>query len=149
MAQMTIVDRNSIEDGLRRGLSIPEIAKLIGRPPQTVTNEIKSRRIDSAKGLKTTNSTCRWYGECRRTQVCDTHCGMRKPRPKDVVTKTDAKCRVGRTHELFVHWKMQHPGVRVVEADTLKRKVGVGYYYIKKEPCRQKRRSATRPGLNP
>ena len=26
MAQMTIVDRNSIEDGLRRGLSIPEIA---------------------------------------------------------------------------------------------------------------------------
>lgn len=51
MAQMTIVDRNSIEDGLRRGLSIPEIAKLVSRPPQTVTNEIKSRRIDSAKGL--------------------------------------------------------------------------------------------------
>ena len=46
MAQMTIVDRNSIEDGLRRGLSIPEIAKLIGRPPQTVTNEIKSRCIE-------------------------------------------------------------------------------------------------------
>ena len=69
MAQMTIVDRNSIEDGLRRGLSIPEIAKPIGRPPQTVTNEIKSRRIDSAKGLKPTNATCRWYGECKRTQV--------------------------------------------------------------------------------
>ena len=78
MAQMTIVDRNSIEDGLRRGLSIPEIAKLIGRPPQTVTNEIKSRRIDSAKGLKPTNSTCRRYGDCKRTQVCDTHCGMNK-----------------------------------------------------------------------
>ena len=78
MAQMTIVDRNSIEDGLRRGLSIPEIAKLIGRPPQTVTNEIKSRRTDSTKGLKATNSTCRWYGECKRTQVCDTHCGMNK-----------------------------------------------------------------------
>ena len=95
MAQMTIVDRNSIEDGLRRGLSIPEIAKPIGRPPQTpvtrrgtqasvtgaeiakpidrppqtVTNEIKSRCIDSAKGLKPTNATCRWYGECKRTQV--------------------------------------------------------------------------------
>ena len=256
MAQMTIVDRNSIEDGLRRGLSIPEIAKLVSRPPQTVTNEIKSRRIDSAKGLKTTNSTCRWYGECRRTQVCDTHCGMnkwcknchqcflqcrdyevrtcerlftppfvcngcrqesichlpkkyylaknaqadresklhdsrkgvhtgnatlakmnealkdglgknqsvrhimvanpetfadvsektvytyiggrlfdvgrgdlpyacmRKPRPKDVVTKTDAKCRVGRTYGLFIHWQMQNPGVKVVEADTLKGKVG-------------------------
>ena len=38
--------RHGIEDGLRLGLSIPEIAKLIGRPPQTVTNEIKSRRIE-------------------------------------------------------------------------------------------------------
>ena len=256
MAQMTIVDRNSIEDGLRRGLSIPEIGRLIARPPQTVTNEIKSRRTDSTKGHRTTNSTCRWYGECRRTHVCGTNCGMdkwcknchqcflqcrdyevrtcerlftppfvcngcrderichlpkkyyiakvaqadresrlhesrrgvhatslqlarmneavtnglrrsqsvrhimasnpetfsgvsektvytyiggrlfdvgrgdlpyactRRPRPKDVVTKTDAKCRVGRTHDLFVLWREQHPGVRVVEADTLKGRQG-------------------------
>ena len=37
---------------------------------------------------------------------------------------TGVKYRVGRTHKLFIHWKMRNPGVRVVEADTLKGKVG-------------------------
>ena len=78
MAQMTIVERDGIEAGLRRGWTIPEIAAYVKRPSQTVTNEIKNRRIDSGKGFKETNSTCRWYGECRRTHVCDTNCGMDK-----------------------------------------------------------------------
>ena len=59
MAQMTIVERNGIEDGLRRGWTIPEIAAYVKRSPQTVTNEIKNRRISSSKGLRETNSTCR------------------------------------------------------------------------------------------
>ncbi len=45
MAQMTIVEREGIEDGLRRGWTIPEIAAYVKRPPQTITNEIKNRRV--------------------------------------------------------------------------------------------------------
>ncbi len=58
MAQMTIVEREGIEDGLKRGWTIPEIAAYVKRPPQTITNEIKNRRVDSNKGFKETNSTC-------------------------------------------------------------------------------------------
>ena len=57
MAQMTIVEREGIEGGLRRGWTIPEIAAYVKRPPQTITNEIKNRRVDSSKGLKDTNAT--------------------------------------------------------------------------------------------
>ena len=270
MAQMTRVERYGIEDGLRRGWTIPEIAAYVKRPPQTVTNEIKNRRIDSSKGFKETNSTCRWYGECRRTHVCDTNCGMdkwckhchqcflqcrdyeartcdrlvappfvcngctnerichlpkkfyvakvaqadresklhvsrshvhasdetlakmnaalkdgllrnqsvrhimasnadafgglcertvynyigsdgldalgvgrgdlpyacsRRPRPKQAATKTDAKCRVNRTHDLFVLWKEQNPGALVPEADTLKGQVGGSVLFTIQFPC--------------
>ena len=267
MAQMTMVERTGIEDGLRRGWTIPEIAAYVKRPAQTVTNEIKKRRIDSNKGLKETNSTCRRYGECRRTHVCDTNCGMdkwckhchqcfllcrdyevrtcerlhtppfvcngcrderichlpkkyyiakvaqadresklhvsrshvhasearlaemgeamrsglsrnqsvrhvmasnpdafgafcertlynyvgldrlgvgrgdlpyacsRRPRQKRPVTKTDAKCRVNRTHDLFVLWKEQNPGVLVPEVDTLKGRLGGSVLFTVQFPC--------------
>ena len=270
MAQMTRVERYGIEDGLRRGWTIPEIAAYVKRPPQTVTNEIKNRSIGSSKGFKETNSTCRWYGECRRTHVCDTNCGMdkwckhchqcflqcrdyeartcdrlvappfvcngctnerichlpkkfyvakvaqadresklhvsrshvhasdetlakmnaalkdgllrnqsvrhimasnadafgglcertvynyigsdgldalgvgrgdlpyacsRRPRPKQAATKTDAKCRVNRTHDLFVLWKEQNPGALVPEADTLKGQVGGSVLFTIQFPC--------------
>ena len=270
MAQMTKVERNGIEDGLKRGWTIPEIAAYVKRPPQTVTNEIKNRRIDSSKGFKETNSTCRWYGECRRTHVCGTNCGMdkwckhchqcflqcrdyevrtcdrliappfvcngctnerichlpkkfyvakvaqadresklhvsrshvhaseetlakmndalkdglrrnqsvrhimasnadafgglsertvynyigsvgldaldvgrgdlpyacsRRPRPKPAATKTDAKCRVNRTHDLFVLWKEQNPGALVPEADTLKGRIGGDVLFTIDFPC--------------
>lgn len=256
MAQMTMIERNGIEDCLKRGWTIAQIAQYVNRPPQTVTNEIKNRRIDSNKGFRETNSTCRWHGECRRTHVCGTNCGMdkrcrnchqcfllckdyevrtcerlftppfvcngckdervchlpkkfyiarsaqadrqsrlhesrrgvhatnfrlakmneavsnglrrnqsvrhimvsnpetfanvtertvytyvgarlfdvgrgdlpyacsRRPKPKDVVTKTNAKCRVGRTHDLYVLWREENLGVRAVEADTLKGQIG-------------------------
>ena len=59
MAQMTMIERNGIEDCLKRGWTIAQIAQYVNRPPQTVTNEIKNRRIDSNKGFRETNSTCR------------------------------------------------------------------------------------------
>lgn len=265
--QMTIMERNGIEDALKRGWTIPQIAAYVGRPPQTVANEIRTRRIDSSKGLKETNSTCRWYGECRRTHVCDTNCGMnkwckhchqcylqcrdyeprtcdrlaappfvcngcaderichlpkkfyiakvaqadresklhesrshvhatkdeiakmnaalsnglgrrqsirhimasnreafggfcertvysyvgdaqfdvgrgdlpyacsRRPREKKPVTKTDAKCRVDRTHDLFVLWKRENPGALVPEVDTLKGQVGGKVLFTIQFPC--------------
>lgn len=38
MAQMTMIERTGIDDGLKRGWTIPQIAKYVNRPPQTVTN---------------------------------------------------------------------------------------------------------------
>ena len=256
MAQMTMEDRKEIEKGLGAGLTLPQIAGRIGRPPQTVTREIKARRVDSSKRQRDGNSTCRWFGECGRRDVCGTNCGMRKlcrnchqcflqcpdyeartcerlvsppfvcngcrdelvchlpkkyyvakvaqadrksklrdsrrgvhatageiarmneavsnglgrgqsirhvmvsnpeafggrsertlytyvgsklfdvgrgdlpyacsrrPRPRKAETKTDAKCRVGRTYELFVLWRQENPDMRAVECDTIKGRVG-------------------------
>ena len=256
MAQMTILTRQDIEGCLKRGMSVPQIATRVGKTPQAITAELKTRRIDSNKGLRRSNAICKWYRECKRTRVCDTNCGMDKwcknchqcflqcpefeprtcdrlisppfvcngcenericPLPKKFYvakvaqadrdsklhesrkgvhatnkqieemnaavkdglgkrqsvrhiivsnadkfrglsektiytyvksgifdvgrgdlpfacmrrapkkpaeTKTNAKCRVGRTHDLFVLWKEQNQGVRVPEADTLKGRVG-------------------------
>lgn len=44
MAQMTIVERNGIEDGLKRGWTIPEIAVYAKRSPQTVTNDTDEKK---------------------------------------------------------------------------------------------------------
>ncbi len=267
MAQMTIIERQAIEDALRRGWTIPEIARHIKRPAQTVTNEIKKRRIDSTKGVKDVNSNCRRFEQCTRTHVCQTNCGMnkwckhchqcflqchdyerrtcerlftppfvcngcererschlakkfyiakvaqadrqsrlhdsrshvhaseedlakmnallknglargqsihhimaanpdvfkdlcertvynyvdtscldirrgdlpyacmRKPKHKKAQTKTDAKCRVNRTHNLFILWKEQNPGVLVPEVDTLKGRIGGKVLFTIQFPC--------------
>ncbi len=267
MAQMTIIEREAIEGALRRGWTIPEIARNIHRPPQTVTNEIKKRRIESDKGVVESNSSCKWFGECRRTHVCDTNCGMdkwcrhchqcfllcrdyevrtcdrlvappfvcngcrdertchlpkkfyiakvaetdrqsrlhesrshvhasdenlakmdealrnglargqgvhhimaanpgafggltertvynyvgtsclsvkrgdlpyacmRKPKAKKAQTKTNAKCRVNRTHDLFVLWRNENPKAPVPEVDTLKGTVGGKVLFTINFPC--------------
>jgi hypothetical protein len=59
----------------------------------------------------------------------------RRPRPKQAATKTDAKCRVNRTHDLFVLWKEQNPGALVPEADTLKGQVGGSVLFTIQFPC--------------
>lgn len=266
MAQMTMIERQGIEDCLRQGWTIPQTAQYVNRPAQTITNEIKSRRIDSNKGVRETNATCRWYKDCTRTHVCDTNCGMnkwcknchqcflqcpdyeartcerlstppfvcngcpneavchlpkkyyiasvaqadresklhdsrrgvhlteaeietlrpilkdgltrnqsprhilaankaklgfsertlytyissakfgvgrgdlpyacsRRPRPKKVETKTDAKCRVGRTHDLYVLYLKENEGTRVVECDTIKGQVGGHVVFTLVFPC--------------
>jgi hypothetical protein len=57
----------------------------VGRPPQTATNEIKNRRVDSSKGFKETNSTNARadnnpYRLIPRTKVfyCDPCCATQK-----------------------------------------------------------------------
>ena len=79
MAQMTILTRQDIEGCLKRGMSVPQIATRVGKTPQAITAELKTRRIDSNKGLRRSNAICKWYRECKRTRVCDTNCGTQKP----------------------------------------------------------------------
>ena len=52
MAQMTILTRQDIEGCLKRGMSVPQIATRVGKTPQAITAELKTRRIDSNKGLR-------------------------------------------------------------------------------------------------
>lgn len=76
---MTDEERQDIERHLRKGWSVAQIAKKIGRPECTVAREIKKRRIDSTKGAKkSSSSTCALYDSCRRTKVCPVECGMKK-----------------------------------------------------------------------
>ena len=59
----------------------------------------------------------------------------KKAIPAQAATKTDAKCRVNRTHDLFVLWKEQNPGVLVPEADTLKGRIGGDVLFTIDFPC--------------
>ncbi len=268
MAQLTETERGLIELHLAGGVkSISEIARILGRPRQTVTNEIKSRRIDSDKGVRENNAVCVHFAGCKRTNVCGTNCGMRKhcthctacytlcadfvrrtcdrlaaapfvcngcaserachlpkkyyraraaqadrvsklrdsrshvhvsdeqcarmnlalreglgrgqsvhhimvsdreafegvsqrsvyayigsecfdvgrgdlpsacsrrPRAKKARTKTKAKCRIGRTHDLFIVWKSENPGALVPEVDTIKGRVGGKVIFTIQFPC--------------
>ena len=65
MAQMTVLTRQDIEGCLKHEMSIPQIAT----KPQAIPAELKTRRIDTNKGLHKSNAIYRWYRECRRT--CD------------------------------------------------------------------------------
>jgi len=78
MAHLSIDERKQIEFLLKCGDSVTEIARKLGRPPTTVTRELKSRRIDSSKGVRAKNAVCVHYPTCERTHVCDTNCGMNK-----------------------------------------------------------------------
>ena len=45
--------------------------------------------------------------------------GRRRPRGRKAETKTNAKCRVGRTYEEFLAYREANPGTPVVEMDTV------------------------------
>lgn len=65
---MTLRERKEIEAGLTRNDPFREIARLIGRPPSTVSREVRlNRHVRSFKGRK---AACRDRNWCRRTGVC-------------------------------------------------------------------------------
>lgn len=70
-------ERAQIEILLKRGFSIPQIARELNRPAMTITREIKNRRIDSNKGVKERNAICVHFADCTRRDVCRTNCGLR------------------------------------------------------------------------
>ena len=70
-------ERAQIEILLKRGFSIPQIARELNRPAMTITREIKNRRIDSNKGVKERNAVCVHFADCTRRDVCRTNCGLR------------------------------------------------------------------------
>ena len=57
--------------------------------------------------------------------ACDLpYAGRRKPGKKKAETKTNAKCRVGRTYLEFVAYRKENPDLAVVEMDTVIGQVG-------------------------
>jgi len=70
-------ERGQIEILLKRGFTIPQIARELNRPAMTITREIKCRRIDSNKGVKERNALCVHFADCTRRDVCHSNCGLR------------------------------------------------------------------------
>ena len=66
--QLSRKERQQIEEGLARGSSFREIARLIGRHPSTVSREVRANRhVRSLKGRK---AACRDRNWCKRVGVC-------------------------------------------------------------------------------
>ena len=115
---------DALKDGLRRNQSVRHIMAsnadaFGGLSERTVYNYIGSVGLDALD-----------VGRGDLPYACS-----RRPRPKPAATKTDAKCRVNRTHDLFVLWKEQNPGALVPEADTLKGQVGGSVLFTIQFPC--------------
>lgn len=70
--QLSLKERKKIEEGLDRGDSIREIARLIERNPSTVSREVKQNR--TLQAYKSKRGPCRDAGWCKRSGVCGQRC---------------------------------------------------------------------------
>ena len=61
---MTLEDRKKIQDGLEKGLSRTEIAKIINKNISTVAKEIKNRRKLKPRNFFNTPITCTKFKKC-------------------------------------------------------------------------------------
>ena len=67
--QLTLYDRQKIEEGLNDRLGFRAIARAIERNPSTVSREVKSNRVPRA--IKVQKSVCRNRNWCDVTGVCE------------------------------------------------------------------------------
>ena len=70
--QLSLKERREIEDGLYRGDSIREIARLIDRSASTVSREVKQNRVIQAHKAK--KASCREANWCKRSGICAEKC---------------------------------------------------------------------------
>lgn len=70
--QLTLKERKEIEDGLDRGDSIREIARILERSASTVSREVKQNRIRQAH--KARKGDCRQANWCMRVGICGDRC---------------------------------------------------------------------------
>ena len=66
--QLTLKERKEIEEGLTRGDSFREIARLTGRQPSTISREVRENR--NVRAFKERKSACRDKDWCKRVGVC-------------------------------------------------------------------------------
>jgi len=87
MSRLTISDRVAIESGIYGKLKLNEIAKKIGKSPETVSREIK-KNSTVVKGVKPYGKDCIFAGLCNRCNLCGKrHC------PRRCVTCRQFDCR--------------------------------------------------------
>jgi len=67
--QLTLYDRQKIEEGLNDRLGFRAIARAIERSPSTVSREVKTNR--TMKAVKAQKSVCRNRNWCKLTGVCE------------------------------------------------------------------------------
>ena len=71
--QLSLKERKEIEDGLDRGDSFREIARLIERNASTISREVKENRTRQAYRAKK-KASCREANWCRRAGICADRC---------------------------------------------------------------------------
>lgn len=69
MSRLTLSDRVTIESGIYEKLKLNEIAKKIGRSPETVSREIK-KNSTIVNGVKPYGKDCVFAGLCNRCNLC-------------------------------------------------------------------------------
>ena len=70
MSRLTLAERIVIECGIYEKLKLNEIAKKIGKAPETVSREIRANRT-IAPGEHHLGKDCRFAGECKTKGLCE------------------------------------------------------------------------------
>ena len=69
MSRLTLQDRIAIECGIYEKLKLSEIAKKIGKSPESISREIRANRT-IAPGEHHFGKDCRFAGECKTKGLC-------------------------------------------------------------------------------
>lgn len=77
MSRLTLSERIAIESGIYERLPLNEIAKKIGKSPETVSREIRRNRT-IARGDRPNGKDCRYAWECKIRSLCGNEICSRK-----------------------------------------------------------------------
>ena len=69
MSRLTLAERIVIECGIYQKLKLSEIAKKIGKSPESISREIRANRT-IALGEHHFGKDCRFAGECKTKGLC-------------------------------------------------------------------------------
>lgn len=69
MSRLTLAERIVIECGIYEKLKLNEIAKKIGKSPESISREIRANRT-IAPGEHPFGKDCRFAGECKSKELC-------------------------------------------------------------------------------
>lgn len=82
MTHMKLKDRQRLGFLAELGWPMNRIAEDMGWCAQTITDELRNRRVDSDKRYGCSNRLCAHYEECRLESYTATGKGLRKNQPK-------------------------------------------------------------------
>ena len=117
--RLTDADRLAIETGLRSGKTACGIAKELSRPVTTIHAAMVNNPDRFTFSPRTAYRYINGGPPSTKRHNLPRACMARPRRGKGVEHRVDRTCRVGRTWDDYLKFVGEHPGVRVVEMDTV------------------------------